>query len=74
MIHKVKYGLMEVVPGTAEYDRPPDLIFNGANGREFAAFFAPYGTIEGERMKDAYYDYYAPFEDTLKREDTSEAA
>ena len=63
MIHKVKYGYMEVVLASSlTAERAPDLTFTGAHDREFAVFFAPYGTTEATQMQTAYYDYCAPFE------------
>lgn len=63
MIHKVKYGLMEVVLASSlTSERAPDLTFTSGFGKEFAVFFAPLSTTEGTAMKAAYYDYYTPFE------------
>ena len=63
MIHKVKYGMMEVVLASSlTNERAPDLTFKGADEREYAVFFAPYGTVEGEKMKCAFRVHCAPFE------------
>ena len=74
MIHKVRFGWMEVTLDTdANVGRTPDLVFKEHDEREFAVFFAPFGTTEGERMKAAYYDYYAPYEAATLEEALDEA-
>ena len=84
MIHKVKYGMMEVVLASSlTNERAPDLTFKGADEREYAVFFAPFDSDEAVVMEATCYDYYANFEAEysddeaqalLDKEDSSEAA
>ncbi len=73
MIHRVKYGWIKVVmEDSLTTERPPDLTFVGSSKRTFAAFFAPFGSIEGEAMRENSYNYYTPFEEEFSDDEAEE--